>query len=125
MSHIVTVAVSIKNLDLVSKICKSRGFVLEKGKNVIEGVGQKDVDAVIGNIMHDTNFCVGFKKNKDGYDMVVDKYYMNMSDLQFIADFPQIYTLEASKEHLRRQGYSVKESRNIKTGEIELSVSKN
>jgi hypothetical protein len=123
MSHIVTISLEVKDLTALAAAAKAMGGELMLGQTACRFYGGvHKVDHVIRH--PNCKYDVGLRKNATGsYDVVADEFSPGGLPAVFGAGMQKLkqrYGVAVASQTMRKQGWTVLEKPDAKTGDVRL-----
>lgn len=115
MSHTMNIAIELHDREALEAACQRLGLRMEEGKFKLYQTSEEG----IGIYLPGWRYPVVVKN--DG-TIAYDNYNGNWGDVKEINKLRAFYGLERAKSEARRRGYSVYETFNDRTQEIELRI---
>ncbi len=116
MSHTAKIDLKIKDFDVLKKVVKEMGLVMEEGTFRFFS----STETGIGVYLPGWKYPVVIKKDGTAY---YDNYRGNWGDIKELYKLKNKYAIEKTKKEARKKGYSIKEER-TKDGKTRLILRK-
>ncbi|MDX2257074.1 MAG: DUF1257 domain-containing protein [Pseudanabaenaceae cyanobacterium bins.39] len=120
MSHFTTIAIEIKNGDLLKKTLESFGYPVQE---------QALVRGYLGNTTHaeyvipmPNGYDLGFRKEGDRYELIADMWGVAMDIPEFVATVTQKYAAEMVLETANQQGFAIETQEVLADGTVRIVI---
>ena len=120
MSHFTTIAVEIKNGDLLQQTLKEMGYPVHKNATVRGYLGNEvKADYVIPM---PNGYDLGFQQKGDRYELIADMWGVAMDVPTFVEAIHQQYAAKLIVQSASNQGFAIEQQEILEDGTIRIVV---
>ena len=120
MSHFTTIAVEIKNGDLLQQTLKELGYPVHEN-TVVRGYLGNEIKADYV-IPMPNGYDLGFRKMGDRYELIADMWGVAMDIPAFVAEVHQQYAAKSVVQSASNQGFVIEQKEILEDGTIRIVV---
>lgn len=123
MSHMSTIELEVKDIDVLSRACSRMGLHLVKGQKTFKWYGRQDGRCDHAISIPGAQYEIGVTRKDNQYELTCDYYDRGL--LQAIGEngrkLKQSYAVEKTRQAARMKGYSVTER--VGDARVQLRIS--
>ncbi|PZU98846.1 MAG: hypothetical protein DCE90_03300 [Pseudanabaena sp.] len=120
MSHFTTIAIEIKNGDLLKQALEFLGYPVKESALVRGYLGNTDNAEYV--IPMPNGYDIGFRKIGDRYELVADMWGLAMNVDDFLGEVLQQYATRAVLQSATDQGFMIETQEILEDGNIRIVV---
>ena len=120
MSHFTTIAVEIKNGDLLEQSLQELGYPV-KQNTLVRGYLGNTVNAEYVIPMPNA-FDIGFRKVGDRYELITDMWGIAMNVEEFLGELNQLYAAKIVLESAVQQGFAIEQQETLEDGTVRIVI---
>jgi len=125
MSHMSTIELEVKDIDILSQACNRMGLKLIRDQKTHKWFGSKDGVCDHAISIPEAEYEIGVTKKNGQYELNCDFYDRRLT--QAIGEnggrLKQSYAIEKTRQAARMRGYSVTERMNESKVQLRISIS--
>ena len=120
MSHFTTIAVEIKNGDLLEQALQELGYPVKQNTLVRGYLG----DTVIADyvIPMPNAYDIGFRKLGDRYELVADMWGIALNVEEFLGMIAQKYAAKTVLQSANQQGFAIEQQEILEDGTVRIVI---
>jgi len=120
MSHFTTIAIEIKNGDLLEQSLQELGYPV-KQNTFVRGYLGNTVNAEYV-IPMPNEFDIGFRKVGDRYELITDMWGIAMNVEEFLGELNQQYATKMVLESAVQQGFAIEQQEILEDGTVRIVI---
>jgi hypothetical protein len=120
MSHFTTIAVEIKNGDLLAQSLQELGYPV-KQNTLVRGYLGDTINAEYVIPMPNA-FDIGFRKDGDRYELITDMWGIAMNVEEFLGELNQQYATKIVLESALQQGFAIEQQETLEDGTVRIVI---
>jgi len=120
MSHFTTIAIEIKNGDLLEQSLQELGYPV-KQNTLVRGYLGNTVNAEYV-IPMPNEFDIGFRKVGDRYELITDMWGIAMNVEEFLGELNQQYATKMVLESAVQQGFAIEQQEILEDGTVRIVI---
>jgi len=120
MSHFTTIAVEIKNGDLLEQALQELGYPVKQNTLVRGYLG----DTATANyvIPMPNAYDIGFRKSGDRYELVADMWGIALNVEEFLGEISQKYAAKTVLQSANQQGFAIEQQEILEDGTVRIVI---
>lgn len=120
MSHFTTIAVEIKNGDLLKQALEEIGYPVKQNTLVRGYLGNTTVAEYV--IPMPNGYDLGFRKIGDRYELIADMWGVAMNVEEFLGAIAQQYAAKTVLESATQQGFAIEQQEILEDGTVRIVI---
>ena len=120
MSHFSTIAIEIKNGDLLKQTLKELGYLVQENTLARCYLGSTTIAEYV--IPMPNGYDIGFRRVGDRYEMITDLYGVALNVEEFLAAVHQQYATKIVLQSASQQGFAIEQQEILEDGTIRIVV---
>ena len=120
MSHFTTIAVEIKNGDLLSQALQKLGYPVKKNRLVRGYLGNTTNAEYV--IPMPNAYDIGFQKVGDRFELIADMWGVAMNVEEFLGELNQQYATQIVLESATQQGFAIEQQEVLEDGTVRIVI---
>jgi hypothetical protein len=120
MSHFTTIAIEIKNGDLLEQALQSLGYPVKQNTLVRGYLG--DATSADYVIPMPNAYDIGFRKIGDCYELIADMWGVAMNVEEFLGELNQQYAAQIVLESATKQGFAIEHQEVLEDGTVRIVI---
>ena len=120
MSHFTTIAVEIKNGDLLEKALQELGYPVKQNTLVRGYLGDTAIADYV--IPMPNAYDIGFRKLGDRYELVTDMWGIALNVEEFLGLITQQYAAKTVLQSANQQGFAVEQQEILEDGTVRIVI---
>ena len=120
MSHFTTIAVEIKNGDLLEQALQELGYPVKQNTLVRGYLGDTAIADYV--IPMPNAYDIGFRKLGDRYELVADMWGIALNVEEFLGLITQQYATKTVLQSANQQGFAVEEQEILEDGTVRIVI---
>ncbi|NUN65005.1 DUF1257 domain-containing protein [Pseudanabaena biceps] len=120
MSHFTTIAIEIKNGDLLKQAITSLGYPVKENTLVRGYLGNTTNAEYV--ISMPNGYDLGFRKIGDRYELVADMWGVAMNVEEFVGEVNQKYAASMVLQSATQQGFAIEQQEVLEDGTVRIVV---
>jgi len=120
MSHFTTIAVEIKNGDLLEQALQELGYPVKQNTLVRGYLGDTAIADYV--IPMPNAYDIGFRKLGDRYELVADMWGIALNVEEFLGLITQQYAAQTVLQSANQQGFAVEQQEILEDGTVRIVI---
>ncbi len=120
MSHFTTIAIEIKNGDLLEKSLQELGYPVKQNTLVRGYLG--DTTTAEYAIPMPNAYDIGFRKVGDRYELIADMWGVAINVEEFLGELNQQYATQVVLESATQQGFAIEQQELLEDGTVRIVI---
>jgi hypothetical protein len=120
MSHFTTIAIELKNGELLKQSLEALGYLVQEN-TLVRGYLGNTTNAEYVIPMPD-GYDLGFRKIADRYELVADMWGVAMNVEEFLGRVSQKYAAKTVLEKATQQGFAVEQEEILEDGTVRIVI---
>ncbi len=120
MSHFTTIAIEIKNGDLLQQALEELGYPVKQNTLVRGYLGNTTNAEYV--IPMPNNYDLGFRKVGDRYEVIADMWGVAMNVEEFLGELNQQYATKTVLQSATQQGFAIEQQEVLEDGTIRIVI---
>lgn len=120
MSHFTTIAIEIKNGDLLEQALQSLGYPVKQNTLVRGYLGDTTTADYV--ICMPNAYDIGFRKIGDRYELIADMWGVAMNVEEFLGELNQQYAAKTVLESATQQGFAIEQQEILEDGTVRIVI---
>jgi hypothetical protein len=120
MSHFTTIAVEIKNGDLLKQALEELGYPVKQNTLVRGYLGNTTTAEYV--IPMPNSYDLGFRKIGDHYELIADMWGLVMNVEEFLGELNQRYATKTVLQSATQQGFAIEQQEVLEDGTIRIVI---
>jgi hypothetical protein len=120
MSHFTTIAIEIKNGDLLKQALEELGYPVKQNTLVRGYLGNTTNAEYV--IPMPNNYDLGFRKVGDRYELIADMWGVAMNVEEFLGELNQKYATKTVLQSATQQGFAIEQQEVLEDGTIRIVI---
>ncbi|BBC22931.1 DUF1257 domain-containing protein [Pseudanabaena sp. ABRG5-3] len=120
MSHFTTIAIEIKNGDLLKQAIEALGYPVKENTLVRGYLGNTTTAEYV--IPMPNAYDLGFRKTGDRYELIADMWGVVMNVEEFLAEVNQQYAAKTVLQSATQQGFAIEQQEVLEDGKIRIVI---
>jgi hypothetical protein len=120
MSHFTTIAVEIKNGDLLEQSLQELGYPV-KHNTLVRGYLGDTINAEYVIPMPNA-YDIGFRKDGDRYELITDMWGIAMNIEEFLGELNQQYATKIVLQSAVEQGFAIEQQETLEDGTVRIVI---
>jgi hypothetical protein len=120
MSHFTTIAIEIKNGDLLEQALQSLGYPVKQNTLVRGYLGDTTTADYV--IPMPNAYDIGFRKIGDRYELIADMWGVAMNVEEFVGQLNQEYAARTVLESATQQGFAIEQQEMLEDGTVRIVI---
>lgn len=120
MSHFTTIAIEIKNGDLLKQALEALGYPVKQNTLVRGYLGDTTVAEYV--IPMPNAYDIGFRKQGEQYELIADMWGLAMNVEEFLGAMSQQYAAKTVLESATQQGFAIEQQEILEDGTVRIVV---
>lgn len=120
MSHFTTIAIEIKNGDLLKQALEALGYPVKENTLVRGYLGNTITAEYV--IPMPNAYDLGFRKIGDRYELIADMWGVAMNVEEFLGELNQQYATKTVLESATQQGFAIEQQEILEDGTVRIVI---
>ncbi len=120
MSHFTTIAIEIKNGNLLEQALQSLGYPIKQNTLVRGYLGDATTADYV--IPMPNAYDIGFRKVGDRYELIADMWGLAMNIEEFLGELNQQYATQIVLESATQQGFAIEQQELLEDGTVRIVI---
>jgi hypothetical protein len=120
MSHFTTIAIEIKNGDLLEQALQDLGYPVKQNTLVRGYLGDTTTAEYV--IPMPNAYDIGFRKLGDRYELIADMWGVAIDIKEFLAAIAQQYGANTVLQSANRQGFVIEQQETLEDGTVRIVI---
>jgi hypothetical protein len=120
MSHFTTIAIEIKNGDLLKQALEDLGYPAKQNAMVRGYLGNTAMADY--TIAMPNGYDIGFRKFGDNYELITDMWGVALNVQEFLGDIAQLYATKIVLQSASQQGFAIEEQATLDDGTVRIVI---
>lgn len=120
MSHFTTIAIEIKNGDLLKQALEDLGYPVKQNAMVRGYLGNTAMANYV--IAMPNGYDIGFRKFGDSYELITDMWGVALNVQEFLGDIAQLYATKIVLQSASQQGFTLEEQVTLDDGTVRIVI---
>jgi len=120
MSHFTTIAIEIKNGDLLEQALQELGYPVKQNTLVRGYLGDTAIADYV--IPMPNAYDIGFRKLGDRYELVADMWGIALNVEEFLGLITQQYAAQTVLQSANQQGFAVEQQEILEDGTVRIVI---
>ncbi len=120
MSHFTTIAIEIKNGDLLGQALQALGYPVKQNTLVRGYLGDTTTAEYV--IPMPNAYDIGFRKVGDRYELIADMWGLAMNVEEFLGELNQQYAARTVLESATQQGFAIEQQEILEDGTVRIVI---
>jgi ABC-type transport system substrate-binding protein len=120
MSHFTTIAVQVKDGEILQQVLQELGYQVEQNTLVRGYMGNKTKAEYV--IRQSNNYDLGFRRKEDEFELIADFWGAKIDQAKFLNPILQSYAHKALMSAVQSQNFNVEQEERLEDGSLRVVV---